>query len=260
MNLDLKGKIAIVTGGSEGIGRSISETLSREGVKVSICSRRFDILNDAAIDITKRTGVEVLPIQADVTNVEDIDNLVNSTVTHFGGVDILVNNAGTAASKYFEDVSDELWNSDLDLKLMGAIRCSKAELPFMKKQKWGRIINITTVGGKQPGASSMPTSISRAAGLGLTKALSHDYAKDNILVNTVCIGLVKSNQWIRKWESEKNHETLDELYHEMGKSIPMKRVGETEEVANVVAFLASERASYVTGSSINLDGGTSGVL
>ena len=116
MNLDLKGKIAIVTGGSEGIGRSISETLSREGVKVSICSRRFDILNDAAIDITKRTGVEVLPIQADVTNVEDIDNLVNSTVTHFGGVDILVNNAGTAASKYFEDVSDELWNSDLDLK------------------------------------------------------------------------------------------------------------------------------------------------
>ena len=260
MDLDIKGKIAIVTGGSVGIGRSISEVLSNEGVKVTICSRGLDSLKNTAIDITKKTGIEVLPIQADVTKIEDINNLVNFTVKHFGGIDILVNNAGTAASNYFENISDELWKSDLDLKLMGAIRCSKAVLPFMKKQRWGRIINITTIGGKQPGSSSMPTSISRAAGLGLTKALSQDYAKDNVLVNTVCIGLVKSNQWAKKWKSEKNHETLDDLYREMGKNIPMKRIGESDEVANVVAFLASERASYVTGSSINLDGGTSGVL
>ena len=147
---------------------------------------------------------------------------------------------------------------DFDLKVFGAIRGARAAIPQMKKQGSGRIINITTVGGKQPGANSVPTTVSRAAGLALTKALSKELAPHNILVNTVCIGKIKSGQHERRYE--RDGISADEYYSRMSKDIPMQRVGEAEEVANVIAFLASDAASYVTGTSVNLDGGISGVL
>ena len=149
------------------------------------------------------------------------------------------------------------------MKLFAAIRCSRLAIPHMKAQGGGRIINVTNLGGKAPGARSVPTSVSRAAGIALTKALSKDYAADNILVNTVCIGLIKSGQNDRRWERERGQNpglTRDQYYAEVGKDLPLGRVGETEEAGDVIAFLASERASYLTGVAINIDGGVSSVV
>ena len=157
----------------------------------------------------------------------------------------------------FLETGDDQWSADIELKVFGAIRCSRLAIPHMKKQGGGRIINITISSAKQPGAGSMPTSISRAAGLALTKALSKEYAPDNILVNTVCIGKIKSGQHERRYQRE--GKTAEEYYKQASKDIPLGRVGEAEEVANVIAFLASDAASYVTGTSIHLDGGISGV-
>ena len=146
---------------------------------------------------------------------------------------------------------------------MGAIHCIRAAVPHMKAQGSGRIINITTPGGKAPGARSVPTSVTRAAGIALTKALSKEYAPHNILVNTVSVGLLKSGQHKRRWErahADNPNLTLDAFYVEMGKNVPLGRVGEASEVGDVIAFLASERASYITGASLNVDGGTSPVV
>jgi len=176
----------------------------------------------------------------------------------FGQIDILVNNAGTSSTGQFESVTDELWQADLDLKLFAAIRLSRLAIPHMEKQGGGRIVNITTIGAKQPRARSMPTTVTRAAGLALTKALSKEYASQNILVNTVSIGLIRAGQHEKK--AEKAGVPVEKLYADLGKDIPLGRVGRAEEVADVIAFLVSGPASYVTGTSINLDGGASGVL
>ena len=257
MELGLKGKIAAVTGGSEGIGRAAAVRFAQEGASVAICARRADRLEDAAAEIRK-AGAEVLTVPADMTQAADAERFIATVIKRFGRIDVLVNNAGTSMAKSFDSVTDEEWQSDLDLKLFGAIRCARLAIPQMKKQGSGRIINITTVGGKQPGASSMPTTITRAAGLALTKALSKELAPHNILVNTVCIGLIKSMQHERRYV--RDGISPEAYYGQKASNIPMKRVGEAEEVANVIAFLASDAASYVTGSSLNLDGGMSGVL
>jgi NAD(P)-dependent dehydrogenase (short-subunit alcohol dehydrogenase family) len=257
MELGLKGKVAAITGGSEGIGKATALRLAMEGAKVAICARRENVLHQAAAEIRNAGGV-VLTVIADVTKAEDIECFITETVKQFGRLDILVNNAGTSNANHFESVTDEVWEQDLQLKLFAAIRASRVAIPHMKKQGGGRIINLTMVGGKQPGAKSLPTTVSRAAGLALTKALSKDMAEHNILVNTVSVGLIKSGQITRN--AGRRGLTPEQFYEQVGKNIPLGRIGEAEEVANVIAFLASEAASYVTGASINVDGGTSGVL
>jgi 3-oxoacyl-[acyl-carrier protein] reductase len=257
MELGLQGKVAAITGGSGGIGKATALRLAQEGAMVAICGRRADVLQQAADEINAAGG-SVLTVVADVTNPADCQRFIAETVQRFGRLDILVNNAGSSNANHFESVDDEVWQTDLELKLFGAIRCARAAIPHMKQQGGGRIINITMVGGKQPGAKSMPTTISRAAGQALTKALSRDMAEYNILVNTVCVGLIKSGQLRRG--AERAGLRPEERYEQMGKNIPLGRVGEAEEAANVITFLASAAASYVTGSSINVDGGTSGVL
>jgi NAD(P)-dependent dehydrogenase (short-subunit alcohol dehydrogenase family) len=197
-------------------------------------------------------------VPADVSKTADIERFMSAIIKRFGRIDVLVNNAGTSQRGKFLEVDDDMWKSDIELKVFGAIRCSRLAIPHMKKQGGGRIINITISSAKQPGAESMPTSVSRAAGLAITKALSKEYAADNILVNTVCIGLIKSGQHERRFK--KSGQKAEDYYAQMAPRIPLGRVGEAEEVANVIAFLASGAASYVTGSSINLDGGISGVL
>jgi 3-oxoacyl-[acyl-carrier protein] reductase len=194
-----------------------------------------------------------------------ISRVVKATLDNFGRIDILVNNAGVSMAKPFEAVSDEDWESDFSLKVWGAVRFIRAVIPEMRKVGGGRIINVTNLGGRTPGPSSMPTSISRAAGIAITKGLSKDLAKDNILVNTVCIGLIKSGQHERRYARQKQSNpnlTLDELYAESVKArgVPLGRVGEAHEAGDVIAFLASERASYLTGVAINIDGGTSAVV
>jgi 3-oxoacyl-[acyl-carrier protein] reductase len=257
MELGLNGKVAIVTGGSEGIGKATALKLAQEGAHVVIAARRQDVLERAAQDIAAATQAEVLALVADVTNTEQVERLVARAVEKFGRLDILINNAGTSNAKGFESASEELWHEDLDLKLHGAVRTIRAALPHLKRAG-GRIINITTPAGKQPAARSLPTSVSRAAGIALTKALSKEFAEHKILVNTVCVGVIKSAQQERHGAARGL--SVEEHYQELGKGVPLRRVGEAAEVANVVAFLASDAASYVTGTSINVDGGSSGVV
>ena len=260
MDLALKDKVAVITGGSEGIGKATALLFAQEGAKVAICARREEVLNQTAEEIRKATRGDVLAFSADVMNPMDVDNFINRTVETYGGIDILVNNAGTAAGGTFESVSDEAWQADLELKLFGAIRCSRLAIPHMKARGGGRIINITMVAGKQPGPRSTPSSVSRAAGIALTKALSKEFAPDNILVNTVCVGTAKSGQQERGARRRYPDLSLENAYREMGKVIPLGRVAEAHEVASVIVFLASAAASYITGAAINVDGGVSGVV
>jgi 3-oxoacyl-[acyl-carrier protein] reductase len=260
MDLGLQGKVAAITGGSEGIGRATAFRLCEEGVRVAICARREDVLQTTAKEITSATGGEVLAVRADVTNPADCAQFMLQTIERFGRLDILVNNAGRSLAMPFEQAADEVWQEDMEVKLYGPIRCTRLAIPHMRKQGGGRIINMTAIAGKQPTARSIPTSVTRAAGINLTKALANEYAADNILVNTICLGRLKSAQWTRRWQAHFSHMTLDEFYAKQGESIPLQRLGEAEDVADLVCFLASERARYITGTAINIDGGLSGAV
>ena len=265
MDLGLTGKVAIVTGGSDGIGKAAAQRMAAEGAQAVIVARRPEVLEAAAQDIRTATGGTVLPIQGDVTAPETVNRVLEMTLNNFGRVDILVNNAGTSMARPFEAVSEADWESDFNLKVWGAIRLIRAAIPEMRKVGGGRIINVTNLGGRTPGASSMPTSISRAAGIAITKGLSRDLAKDNILVNTVCIGLIKSGQHERRYarlKATNPNLTMEELYAQgvKARGVPLGRVGEAQEAGDVIAFLASERASYLTGIAINIDGGSSPVV
>jgi 3-oxoacyl-[acyl-carrier protein] reductase len=257
VELGLKGKVAAITGGTEGIGRATALRLAREGAKVAICARGQEKLDNTAAEL-KKAGAEVLAVAADMSKAADVERFMKAVIDRFGRVDILVNNAGTSARGKFLELQDKNWSEDIELKVFGAIRCTRLAVPHMKKNGGGSILNITISSAKQPGAESYPTSVSRAAGLALTKALSKEYAPDNIRVNTVCIGKIKSGQHERRYTRE--GKKAEDYYRETSKDIPLGRVGEADEVANVITFLVSDAASYVTGTSVNLDGGISGTL
>ena len=265
MDMGLTDKVAIVTGGSEGIGKFAALRMAEEGARVIIVARRQEVLDQAAQDIRTATEGVVLPVAADVSDPGTADKVVKAALDNYGRVDILVNNAGVSMAKPFEEVSDEDWESDFELKVWGAIRLIRKSIPEMRKVGGGRIINVTNLGGRTPGPSSMPTSISRATGIALTKGLSKDLGQDNILVNTVCIGVIKSGQHERRYERLKLDNpnlTKDEFYAQTAKArgVPLGRVAETHEAGDVIAFLASERASYLNGVAINIDGGSSAVV
>ncbi len=256
LELNLTGQAALVTGGSEGIGRAIAHKLAEEGCRVAICARRPDVLEAAADEIRQDTGAEVLAVPADVTEVEELEGFFSAAVEKFGGVDILINNAGRAAGNYFEDTTEEMWQEDFNLKFWAAVRGSRLSIPHMKTRGRGSIVNITHPGGKAPGENSVPTSISRAAGIALTKALSKDMAQHGIRVNTVCLTNIKSAQAVRGWQESGSSLSYDAWCAEQGKSVPLGRFGEASEVADLVAFLVSERAAFITGAAINIDGGS----
>jgi len=257
MELGLRGKVAAVTGGSEGIGRATVLRLVQEGVKVALCARRADVLNAFAAEL-KKAGVDVLAVVADAAKAGEAERFIEETVKHYGRVDIVVNNAGATGQAPFDTVDDAAWQQDIDIKVFAHIRTARAAIPHMKKQGGGRIISLNMVGARQPSENTFPTTISRAAGLALTKALSKEYAKDNILVNAVAVGKIKSKQQERR--AARQGISVADHYAKTGKTIPLGRMGEAEEVANVIAFLASDAASYVTGCCIQVDGGLSGVL
>ncbi|MCC7355605.1 MAG: SDR family oxidoreductase [Anaerolineae bacterium] len=260
MELGLAGKVAAITGGSEGIGKAVAWRLSQEGAHVAICARRADVLEHAAQDIREATGGKVLAYRADVTRPDDLAHFIEATVRDGGRLDILVNNAGRRAGYPFLSSTDEAWQSDFDLKVFAALRATRLAIPHMMRAGGGRVINVTHIGGKQPGAGSMPSSVSRAAGIALTKALSKELAEHKILVNTVCVGVIRSAQTESGWREQAAHLTLAEYEQQMARGVPLKRIGEAEEVADLVAFLVSARASYITGTAINVDGGASGVV
>jgi len=263
VDLGLEGMVAVVTGGSEGIGKAAARSLGREGARVVICARRSDVLERAAAEISAEVGATILPVQADVSRPDDVERLIAAAVERLGRLDILVNNAGTSRGGPFEAASDEIWQQDLDLKLFGAIRTTRAALRHLRASGGGSIVNLLNIGAKQPGARSVPTSVSRAAGLALTKALSKELAVDKIRVNAVLIGLIKSGQHERRWRAQGGAASLQDFYADMARNpraIPLGRVGEAEEAGDLIAFLSSPRASYITGVAINLDGGESGAV
>lgn len=259
----LEGQRALVTGGSRSIGRGISLGLAREGADVAVNFKSSREDAESAVREIEELGRRAVAVRGSTDSSSDVERFVDEARDFLGGIDILVNNAGASAAGPFERVTDEGWHDDLELKLYGAIRACRLALPHMRAQGGGRIINVTNLGAKAPGAASVPTSVSRAAGVALTKAMSKEFAADNILVNTVCIGLIKSAQWERRYELAQAQDasvTQDSIYASMGQNVPLKRVGESEEAGDVIAFLASERASYLTGIAVNIDGGTSPVV
>jgi 3-oxoacyl-[acyl-carrier protein] reductase len=260
MDLGLKGKVALITGASKGIGLETAIHLASEGANVAICARNGEYLNAAAARIFEETGVEPLQIIADVSIEEDCKRIVTQTAEHFGHLDIVINNAGSSSVQPFEQVETALWQQDLDLKLFGAIHCSRYSIPYMRKEGKGAIVNVTASIGKTPPASSLPTTVSRAAGMALTKAMSKDLGPDNICVNTVCIGLIRSDQIEKRWQREAPEQTWEQYEKDPKHQIPLGRIGNTKEAAKVITFLVSDAASYVTGTSVNIDGGKSGAL
>jgi NAD(P)-dependent dehydrogenase (short-subunit alcohol dehydrogenase family) len=260
MDLGLQGKVAIVTGASTGIGYATALSLAREGANVVMCARRVDVLEEAASSVREDSGGEILTVSADVSNEEDIKKIFDETLARFGRLDILVNNAGRSHAAPLPTVDDAAWQADLDLKVFGAIRTMRLAVPEMAKVGGGAIVNVVNIGAKAPAASSTPTSVSRAAGIALTKAASRDFAKHNITVNAVCIGLIKSDQHARRAAAAGRD--LDEVYEEMGRErgVPLGRVGEAEEAGDLITFLVSGRGRYISGTAINMDGGSSAVV
>ncbi len=257
LELGLAGKVALVTGASEGLGRATADRFARSGAKVAMCARHKDVLERAADAIRHATGADLLAQTCDVTRPDQVEAFVAAAVARWGGVDILVNNAGTSAAAGFADVDDGQWQADFDLKVMAAIRLCRLVIPHMKRRGGGSIVNVTTVGGKAPAARALPTSVTRAAGINLTKSLANEYAADTIRVNTICLGVVKSGQWERRMKGDP-----EAFYREMAEKrrVPLGRFGEAHEFADLVAFLCSERAAYITGAAINFDGGLSAAV
>jgi NAD(P)-dependent dehydrogenase (short-subunit alcohol dehydrogenase family) len=259
MKMSMDGKVAIVTGGSKGIGLAVARAFAAAGARVAIVARGAEALQAARTSLVGE-GFAVRDYVCDVSKTEDIGNAYQRIVSDFGQVDVLVNNAGTSRAMAFETVTDEIWQEDLDLKLFAAIRMSRLVWPGMKARRFGRIINVLNTGAKAPPARSTPTSVSRAAGMALTKAMASEGGEYNILVNALLVGLIVSDQWVRKHASTDNGESFDDFTSHMAKGIPLGRMGTAEEFANLACFLASDLGSYITGTAINVDGGRSPVV
>lgn len=253
MDLGLEGKVVLVTGGSDGLGRALCHQLAAEGAKVAFCGRDEARLEIAAEQL-RAAGADALAVPADVTVPADLSRFVDDAVGRWGRVDGLVNNAGRSAAKPVAETTDAEWEEDLGLKLLAAVRLTRLVLPHLRVDG-GSIVNVLAIGAKAPAAASAPSSVSRAAGLALTKTLSRELGPDGIRVNAVLIGLVRSGQWERLAESQGL--AASELYQRLaaGSGIPLGRVGQAEEFADIATYLLSARASYVTGTAINLDGG-----
>lgn len=260
MDTSLSGKTALITGGSLGLGKATAAAFYAAGARVAILARRQGPLDEAAAEIGAGAGGEIAGFACDVSSADDVAAAHAAVVERFGPVDILVNNAGQSAAKPFLEISDEDWQSDIDLKLMAAVRMTRLVWPHMLENRWGRVINLLNVYAKAPDARTAPTSVTRAAGMALTKVLAAEGAPHNVLVNAMLIGFIKSDQIRRMHERAGGEESLDAFIAKAGERLPMGRMGEAEECANLALFLASEASSYVTGCAINMDGGLSKVV
>ena len=249
----LSDKKAVVTGASGGIGGAISAALHAQGATLTLAGRNKEALDQLAGELGDRTHV----ITGDLGDADSADAMLAAATEAMGEIDILVNNAGQSAAKRFLKITDEEWQTDLDLKLMAAVRLTRLVWPAMAEQQWGRVINLLNVYAKLPDAGTAPTSISRAAGMALTKVLSAEGAANNILVNAMLIGFIESDQIRRQHAASDSDLSLEQFITKAGARLPMQRMGRAEEAADLALFLASERASYLTGCAINMDGGLS---
>lgn len=255
----MDGRVALVTGASLGLGFAMAKRFAEEGADVALVARRAELLEEARDNIQGATSGEVVGYPCDVSRGGEIAQMFAAVIGDLGKVDIVVNNAGAAKAGSIESVTDEEWQFDIDLKLFAAIRLSRLAFPGMKERRWGRILNILNTAAKTPGAFSAPTSVTRAAGMALTKVLAGEGAPHNILVNSFNIGRIKTDQIRRAFERAGTNLDFDGFVAEAGKRIPLGRMGEAEECANLACFLCSDEGSYITGTSINVDGGLSPV-
>ncbi len=260
MEIRLDGRAALITGGSRGMGKAMALKFAESGADVAILARRPEVLEEAKSEIEAVAAGKVLACPCDMTDPDQIKSAFETVVSEFGKVDILVNNAGTSRRGKFEEITDEMWNEDLGVKLFGAIRMTRLAFPPMKERRWGRIINIVTVGGKAPRAGNAPTAVTRAAGIAMTKVLAGEGAPYNVLVNGLCTGRIVTDQTTRGHQRDAPDMPWEDYLKERGKEIPLGRLGTAEEYANMACFLASDAASYITGTAINIDGNLSPVV
>ncbi|HET7706761.1 MAG TPA: SDR family oxidoreductase [Thermoanaerobaculia bacterium] len=256
MDLGIKGRVAMVAAASKGLGRAVAEALAKEGCRLSICSRSTDNLDDARQTI-EVAGGEVLAMACDVSSAADLERWVEATIATFGKVDILVTNTGGPPAAKFMQLTEEQWLSGVESTLMNVVRLSRLVIPDMQSRKWGRIVNITSLVAKQPLELLTISSTLRAGLSGLTKTLADQVAKDNILVNAVLPGHILTDRQVHLNEirSKEQGISIEDYAKKVEQSIPMARFGRPEEIGNAVAFLCSERASYITGVSLQVDGG-----
>jgi NAD(P)-dependent dehydrogenase (short-subunit alcohol dehydrogenase family) len=258
MQISLAGKAALITGGSKGLGLAIAGRFATSGADVAIVARNREDLAAGEKAIKAGQHGRVVAISVDIADAAGAKRAFDEANAALGKIDILVNNAGISRAMPFLEITDEAWQADLDLKLFAAIRLARLALPGMKERKFGRIINVLNIGAKAPRGASAPTSVSRAAGMALTKVLAHEGAPHNVLVNALLVGQIESDQWVRRAKNQ--NLPVETFYERAGKDIPMGRVGRAEEFANAACFLASDAASYITGTATNIDGGRSPVV
>jgi len=257
MDLGLKGRVAIVAAASKGLGRAVAEELAREGAHVAICARTASALAETAAQIQKTTGREVFHQALDVTDSAAVAAFVAAVQARYGRIDICVTNSGGPPSKFFRDTQPEEWRAAVDQLLMSTIFFARETLPRMQKNKWGRLITITSSAVKQPVDGLLLSNSVRAAVTGLARTLANEYAADGITVNNVCPGFTRTARLdgLASTISARTGVKPEEVFASWEREIPAGRLGTPQEFAAVVAFLASERASYVTGTSIAVDGG-----
>jgi NAD(P)-dependent dehydrogenase (short-subunit alcohol dehydrogenase family) len=255
VDLELNGKAMLITGGTDGLGLALAKRLAAEGAAVAVCGRDPGRVRAAHTSLRESSG-EVLAQQADVSNPEDLAAFVEAALERWGRIDGVVHNAGRAAGGPIQSIEDSAWESDFQLKLMAAVRLTRLALPQLRSTR-GSILFTLAISAKAPGGSSEPSSVTRAAGMALMKALSKELARDGVRANAVLIGLIESGQWERA--AAATGEALDRFYERFAAdaAIPLGRFGRAEEFADLGCFLLSPRASYVTGVAINLDGGLS---
>lgn len=257
MDLGLKGKVALVAGASQGMGRAAAFGFAREGARVAICARGEAALEQTAAAIRKDTGGEVLAMAADMAKAEDIRKFVSDSAAHFGRLDVVVNNAGGPPPGEFMKFTDEDWTQAFNLSFMSTMRMTREAVPHMKKVGGGKVVNITSYSVKEPIAGLVLSNAVRSAVIGLAKTLSRELARDNILFNNVCPGRIDTDraQKLNKARADRLGKPVEEINKEMAAEVPLGRYGTAEEAADLIVFLGSDRASYITGTTIAIDGG-----
>ncbi len=257
MELNLTGKVACVAASSRGLGRAVAERLSIEGTRVAICARHGEDVRKAAAEIEATSGNPVLPVEADMRRKEDIDHFIASAVQKWGRLDILVTNAGGPPSGPYSAFDDQAWLEAINLNFMSTVRLCYAAIPHLRATGGGRIITMTSISALQPLNNLILSNAARAGVHGFVKSLANELASDRILVNAVCPGPILTDRMKDLFAAamKQHHASMEEVQQVWVEQIPLGRLGSPEEFANVVAFLASERASYLTGAFIPIDGG-----
>lgn len=257
MDLGIAGKVAFIAGGSQGLGRAVTMEMAREGAKIAVCALDDPELPKAVEEIKAATGAEIIGIPADLTDSAQASNFVRKGLEHYGTVDILVTNAGGPPNRIFLEIDEEMWHYGVRLNLMSAIILAREVVPTMIKKQWGRIINMTSISVKQPIEGLILSNTVRSGVVGLAKSLSNELAQYNITVNNVCPGYTMTERVrsLSVFLAEMEGVEPEDIIKRWEAEIPMGRLGKPEELAALVTFLASERAAFITGASIQIDGG-----